>query len=141
MEELKHRAYYIARRYDRFWTKEESEAAEALMANGKIRKMEGSVVAEDARTSLAEFLQSKLRDPLVSELFQKGRERFYRDLVERLLRDHFDELHRCPRCNWLLPSESAKQCFECGYDWHVSNVPQPQGRSPLGGSGSRKMVD
>lgn len=27
---------------------------------------------------------------------------------------------RCPRCNGLLRTDSAKQCFHCGADWHKS---------------------
>ena len=27
---------------------------------------------------------------------------------------------RCPRCNQLLRTDTAKQCFHCGADWHQS---------------------
>jgi hypothetical protein len=132
MDELRIRAYHIAKHYTRLWTEAEGEAAQAFQLDGKLKKMQDAVVAEETRADMSGQLQSLLSDPTVAHLFKRGREAFYRALVERLLRDHSTGLPRCPRCNWLLPTERTKQCSECGYDWHRPNSDQPQSSPSVG---------
>jgi hypothetical protein len=127
VEELTIREYYLARHYDALWTNEEFQAAEAFLLDGKLKRLPDDAVVEGVKGDLAGSLRLRLSDPAVVELFRKGRKRFYRGLVERLLRDHSNELPRCPKCNWLLPTGRAQQCSECGYDWHMPNDERPQG--------------
>jgi hypothetical protein len=46
--------------------------------------------------------------------------REYRTLVcTRVLQDHTTfKPQRCAQCNSVLRTPTAKQCFECGNDWH-----------------------
>ena len=39
---------------------------------------------------------------------------------DRVLREHPDtaRLHHCPKCGSLLRTPVARQCLECGHDWH-----------------------
>ena len=49
-----------------------------------------------------------------------GEGRFNESVVERVLREHGEEvlLNRCPRCDGLCRTPQARQCFRCGHDWH-----------------------
>lgn len=32
--------------------------------------------------------------------------------------EHYGKIVRCKQCNGILRTALAKQCFDCGYDWH-----------------------
>lgn len=106
--------YYFANNRFQFWTKEEVAAENCFIGQGKIEKWKSGPEAE----GLAQYLQSLLHDPEVARLFRKGRQKFYADLVERIRREYAERLAKCPRCGRALRTETAKQCFDCGYDWH-----------------------
>jgi uncharacterized protein YlaI len=67
-----------------------------------------------------------------SDLLRHGSSDALRTIARQLLRDHSDRfdttdylekvrpfrVHLCPKCNSKLRTPQARQCLECGYDWH-----------------------
>jgi hypothetical protein len=49
-----------------------------------------------------------------------GPEVFRRRVCERVLTEYGSKvfIHRCPKCNRVLRTSKAQQCFWCGADWH-----------------------
>jgi hypothetical protein len=50
----------------------------------------------------------------------QGQEEFYRGMVARILLEHASEvvINRCPACNGVCNTPKAKQCWQCGHNWH-----------------------
>jgi hypothetical protein len=59
-------------------------------------------------------------DPETITLVEVGWERFLQQVHDRILREHGDEVGRCPKCRKLTATRQAQQCFVCGHDWHGS---------------------
>ena len=57
-------------------------------------------------------------DPETLALIEMGWEQFLRHTHDRILREHPNEVGRCPNCRKLTATLRAKQCFACGHDWH-----------------------
>jgi hypothetical protein len=60
-------------------------------------------------------------DDEVRERLASGLEEFDRNIRQRVLgaiRDDSLEVNRCPRCGRVVRTPLARQCFECGFDWH-----------------------
>jgi hypothetical protein len=94
-------------------TEQERAANRAILGEEKAHGVEGS---------LREFYRKHLcsTDPEVMKLVAKGREKFIADVVERILREQYDEVvfNRCPKCQALARTPTAKQCPKCFYSWH-----------------------
>lgn len=60
------------------------------------------------------------RDPAVLRLLEKGYVEFAKSTADRILKENEDEvfLNKCPKCDQLARTPKAKQCRQCGYDWH-----------------------
>jgi hypothetical protein len=59
-------------------------------------------------------------DPEVNAALADGPEEFWRRVCSRVLAEAGDEVfvNRCPRCNRVVRTPQARQCFWCGFDWH-----------------------
>lgn len=59
-------------------------------------------------------------DPKVLELLKDGLQQFHKRAAERVYDEKLDELvlNRCPKCNGIARTPTAKQCRYCGHDWH-----------------------
>jgi hypothetical protein len=59
-------------------------------------------------------------DPEVNAALADGVEAFRRQVRERVLSSRPDEVfvNRCPRCQRVVRTPRAQQCFWCGCDWH-----------------------
>jgi hypothetical protein len=59
-------------------------------------------------------------DPEVKAALANGAKDFRRPVCSRLLTEAGDKafVNRCPRCNRVLRTPKARQCFWCGVDWH-----------------------
>ncbi len=60
------------------------------------------------------------RDPEARSALTGGWEPFRRWVCLRILTGCADELviNRCPRCQRVVRTPRAQQCFWCGHDWH-----------------------
>jgi hypothetical protein len=59
-------------------------------------------------------------DPEVNAALSDGPETFRRRVSSRVLAEAAGEVfvNRCPRCNRVVRTPKARQCFWCGFDWH-----------------------
>jgi hypothetical protein len=55
-------------------------------------------------------------DPEINAALADGSEEFRRRVCSRVLAEVF--VNRCPRCNRVVRTPQARQCFWCGFDWH-----------------------
>ena len=78
--------------------------------------------AHATSSAMRDFLFERMQtdDPAVHSLVAKGPDQFRRDVCERILRDHSNEvyLNRCPKCGALTRTPRARLCLTCGYTWH-----------------------
>jgi ribosomal protein L40E len=74
------------------------------------------------RGELVEFKMEAMygfADDKTSELVAMGRKRMEIEIAMRLLNRSIDEvINNCPKCGRLARTPRAKQCRQCGYDWH-----------------------
>lgn len=58
--------------------------------------------------------------PELRQRVARGREALYREIVSRVLQQHATEvvINRCPVCEGVCRTPRAKQCWQCGHDWH-----------------------
>jgi len=110
-------ADYIVDFHDECLTPAERGAVRELRARAKHDSVE-----QAGATSVADLIERKwmTRDPEVSALADQGAESLYRQIRDRVLREHGDELqfNRCPRCGGLCRTPQAQQCRHCFHDWH-----------------------
>lgn len=59
-------------------------------------------------------------DQEINSALAEGPEVFRKKVRFRLLAEVGDqiEINRCPRCQRVVQTPKAKQCFWCGHDWH-----------------------
>ncbi len=59
-------------------------------------------------------------DPLILKYLENGYQQFALNCAERILKEGQDAVYfnLCPKCKTLARTPLAKQCRECGYDWH-----------------------
>ncbi|MHC5541289.1 DUF6794 domain-containing protein [Singulisphaera rosea] len=62
--------------------------------------------------------------PALRERVGRGLRALYEELVERMLREHSAEIiiNRCPSCKQVCRTPKARQCWECGHDWHAAGI-------------------
>lgn len=102
----------ILREYRHLMTEAERRADRAFGFSAKLPGCGDP--AEAARMTAA--VDDALADPEAAALHAKGRQRFLRDVAERILAQHGPILPRCDACGGVLKSPHPKQCFDCDYD-------------------------
>lgn len=60
----------------------------------------------------------------VHELLKDGNDEFELNLARRIMRESPEKiyLNNCPKCNTLAGTPFARQCRNCGHDWHDLTV-------------------
>jgi tRNA U34 2-thiouridine synthase MnmA/TrmU len=81
--------------------------------------------ASHTSPAMAQVLNEKwgrVADPEIETALADGAEAFRRRVCHRVLREYSAELYinHCPKCNRVVRTPKAKQCFWCGYDWHAT---------------------
>jgi hypothetical protein len=63
-------------------------------------------------------------EPDIEEALADGAEAFRRRVRDRILSEHRSDVfvNRCPRCERVVRTPTARQCFWCGHDWHETNA-------------------
>jgi hypothetical protein len=100
----------------RLMTPKEFAALKWMSIEAKAKACDSESMRQAIRTQWLERWQSD--DPETLALIEMGWERFLQHTHDRILRDHPNEVGRCPKCGKLTATLQAKQCFACGYDWH-----------------------
>jgi hypothetical protein len=61
-------------------------------------------------------------DPEINAALVDGPEAFRRLACRRVLAEHGADvfINRCPRCDRVVRTPQARQCFWCGHDWHTT---------------------
>ena len=112
-----------------------------LMTPSEKLAQRSSIAEEKAENLEPGTLQTMLRkkwcsnDPEVLALLKDGRETFLRNVRDRILREHANEvfLNYCPKCGALTKTPKAQQCPACFYSWHddVEQFVGPERGRPL----------
>ena len=63
-------------------------------------------------------LTPKIEEAIDAIFETKTKEEFYKEMVERIVKNHNSDLNRCPKCNEVARTDTAKQCRFCSHDWH-----------------------
>jgi hypothetical protein len=116
-EELDVETWQIVQAYRHLMTAAERRAERAFVFQAKMESAGGPAAVQ----RYYDWMQETLDDPNVWRLFKKGRVRLLKDAAERILDEHRDEIMRCDKCGGVLRTPKARQCFNCGYDWHGPN--------------------
>ena len=111
MDEL---SRYIFNYFPQLMTVREKAAHRAMHAEMKAQNVEG--------TRMSHLLREKwgTSDPEVLALLADGPETFMHSVSDRILREHPNQVYfnRCPKCEALAKTPTAKQCPKCFYSWH-----------------------
>ena len=62
-------------------------------------------------------------DQEVNEALKNGYEAYRRQVRDRILNDHKDQvfINRCSQCNCIVRTPAAKLCLWCGHSWFEQN--------------------
>jgi hypothetical protein len=65
------------------------------------------------------YKRDSSNDPAVIELLKEGVQEFHRRAAERVYNEHLEELelNRCPKCNGIARTPTAKHCRYCKHEW------------------------
>jgi len=111
--ELRH---YIRQHHSSLYTPFEHRVEQAAHARAKFANRLG----ERGKQLMARYGQ--MGDAKFDEALAEGLQAFRMRVARRILAQHPDlQINRCRRCNCILRTPKAMQCFWCGYDWHVAN--------------------
>jgi ribosomal protein L40E len=104
---------YIIKNYGNLMTATEAAAYKNVIIEGKVEHTSSESVKAKLRQSWI------TGDAEVKELLKNGPDVFLEIVRERILKEHSDQviLNRCPKCNALARTPTAKQCPKCFYNW------------------------
>lgn len=112
---------YVWRHYSYLLSATEARAGlySAPLDHDAAIEAKGPVFADYLDRTYGRVQMSELRAEL-----QHGRADLYHRARDRILSEHKDAvfLNRCPKCNRIVRSPTAKQCLWCRHNWHASQV-------------------
>ncbi|HYF68941.1 MAG TPA: hypothetical protein VD884_12445 [Ohtaekwangia sp.] len=105
---------YIINHYSYFFSLRESAAYKHSFAAEKA----GNFKSQELKDKIIRYLGTNEKDAL--QLLNNGFQEFKRRSAERILKEHPDEvvINLCPQCGRLARTPLAKQCRQCGHNWH-----------------------
>lgn len=79
-----------------------------------------AATSNPAMARLIEIRHRLVGDAEVDAALADGVDAFRRRCCQRVLTDNAGKIfiNRCPRCNRIVRTPKALQCFWCGNDWH-----------------------
>lgn len=109
---------YVLGHYRNLLTETEDSALRSINLNFKRLNAESHF----AQRKLGDFVE-RMKSPLVEEMLASGPENCQRNIRDRLLRDHSDQivLLTCPKCKRLARTPHARMCVHCGHAWHETS--------------------
>ncbi len=110
---------YILNHYPHLLTGLELRVTQAIRARAKS--------AEASSPNMAEMLNRRWGAPgdcEVEAALAAGPEAYERKIRDRLLAEHAAVVivNRCRRCERVVRTPQARQCFWCGFEWHDSEA-------------------
>jgi hypothetical protein len=113
---------YIIHYYYDLLTPREKTAYVTMVAEQKVA-VHKEAFANDAELLAkypSEWEQYISTDPEVRALLANGRKAFINAVCERVLCEEGDKIYfnRCPRCQAVTRTPTAKQCPKCFFSWH-----------------------
>jgi hypothetical protein len=102
--------------YTSLMTPNEFAAFKWLSLEAKAKSCDSEAMQRMIRSRWLGKWQSNDQETLA--LIEMGWEGLLQHVHDRILRDHPNEVGRCPNCRRLTATRQAKQCFGCGHDWH-----------------------
>jgi ssDNA-binding Zn-finger/Zn-ribbon topoisomerase 1 len=71
---------------------------------------------------------ARITKPEVLALLPLGRDECFRQIRDRILKDHTDEVffNRCPKCRKLARTPVAQMCPHCGNTWYDKHPGQAE---------------
>ncbi|HEV3168144.1 MAG TPA: hypothetical protein VGZ22_29340 [Isosphaeraceae bacterium] len=106
---------YVLKHYAHLMTPLESRVMRAIQAEEKARVVQSKEMESSIRTRWG-----RTPDEEVAQALEAGAGPFRRGVRERLFRERSADIaiNRCPACQRIVRTPSARQCLWCGYDWH-----------------------
>ncbi len=102
--------------YTLLMTPKELAAVKWMSIEAKAKAGKSEAIRETIRTQWLQRWQSD--DPETLALIELRWDGFLQRTHDRILREHPNEVGRCPKCGKLTATLQARQCFACGHDWH-----------------------
>src|SRR5262245_59699521 len=109
---LMDRSVYYITNYTPLMTPKEFAAFKWLIIAEKTKNRSTEAIQPIIRHQWLERWQSI--DPETIALIEMGWEQFLQHAHDRIVRDHPNEVGRCPQCGRLTATRQAQQCFGCG---------------------------
>jgi hypothetical protein len=121
MELTPQAAHYVTRFYDHLMTVGERKARTHLFGTMKASKGRSDETAQHQTQKHKIYSRMLSNEPGVLDLAKNGYEEFELRTAARILRDCGDKVffNYCPICGGLARTPTAKQCHNCGHDWHA----------------------
>ena len=113
-------AYYVVHYHTDLMTDVERKAWRHLFATLKATMGRSDETAQREAQNDKIFSGMLSTEPNVLSLAKDGYQQFQLTTAARILRDSADKVffNQCPACGALARTPSAKQCRNCGNDWH-----------------------
>jgi len=107
---------YMWNNYIKFTTEWERKVNLAIILNWKAEAYEDPTVGWKYNKQLGEDFKNDINAH--NEI--KDPDAFREKVRNRILKEHKEDIfiNRCSKCNKIVRTPKAKQCFWCGYDWH-----------------------
>lgn len=113
--------HYVLRHHGDMLTGFEHAVLRAAWAREEFQEETGTAVAAHL---MARYGRSG--DRRIDEALAGGVDTFRRSTSRRILAENPGlRIHRCPRCDRVLRTPRAEQCFQCGHDWHTRDACLP----------------
>ena len=115
-------AYYVVKYYSNFMTDAERRDNSHLTAVLKATMGREDSAAQAKAKKNKVFSRMLSNDPDVLALTWDGLQAFRERTAARILQVHSEDvlLNRCPRCDGLARTPTAKQCRFCGNNWRCA---------------------
>ncbi len=112
---------YVWDNYQHLFTEFEFRVGRAILGRAKAATSNSPQMA-----ALLNLRMGAVGDTVVETALAGGPEAFRRRVRDRLLSEHGTEafINRCPRCERVVGTPLARQCFWCSFDWHNARAEQ-----------------
>jgi hypothetical protein len=108
-------AEYVWTHFDHLMTAFEREVRRVIIWRTKADRCNDEAMAWVMKQKFG-----RVGDPEIDAALHEGSDAFLQRVCRRALAEFGSSvfINRCPRCNRVVRTPRARQCFWCGYDWH-----------------------
>ncbi len=107
--------HYIWNHYRQLFTPFELQVGRA------IHWREKASISDSQMAAMINRNWSEVGNAEIEAALAEGPEAFRQQVKNRVLAEHTATvfINRCPKCDRLVRTPLARQCFWCGFDWHM----------------------